>query len=362
MKRPLTYRLVPVGSVLLLALAACDSSPPEPTPEPRPVGAQSATPGMISSSTGKPAPGQKTQAQIQQEREKVAQALQTAQGPRKIKAKPAAEVKPSEDDPLKGKFTLEEATKGLPAGNALIATIETDQGKLECRLFDDKAPITVANFVGLARGNRPWKNAEGEWIKKPAYDGTVFHRIIKGFMVQGGDTICKKVEGKPFEATKCGSGGPGYVIPDEVWEDAHHDRPGLLCMANRGPNTNGAQFFITDGAPAHLDYNERDPRSSGYTIFGECTPVDLVHKLAAVPMLRGDQPKEPPAIKKITVTRKKVKEEEKKPDAKAADDKKPADDKKTDDKAASPTGKGTPTPSDARKPPSPGPVAPAPSM
>ena len=133
-----------------------------------------------------------------QEREKAAQALQAAQGPRKIKAKPAAEVKPSEDDPLKGKFTLEEATKGLPAGNALIATIETDQGKLECRLFDDKAPITVANFVGLARGNRPWKNADNEWVKKPAYDGTVFHRIVKGFMIQGGDTICRKVEGKPW--------------------------------------------------------------------------------------------------------------------------------------------------------------------
>ncbi|MEZ4308115.1 MAG: peptidylprolyl isomerase [Polyangiaceae bacterium] len=171
---------------------------------------------------------------------------------RVVHAKPVAEVKPSPDDPLGGKWTLEDATKGLPEGDTIIATIETDMGKLECTMYTDKAPITVANFVGLARGIRPWKTPEGKWEKKPAYDGTVFHRIIKGFMIQGGD------------AKKNGTGEPGYVIPDEVWEGATHDRPGLLCMANRGPNTNGAQFFITDAGPVHLD--------GGYTIFGECGP------------------------------------------------------------------------------------------
>ena len=89
-------------------------------------------------------------------------------------------------------------------------------------------------------------------MNKPAYDGTSFHRIIKGFMIQGGD------------AKGNGSGEPGYVIKDELWEGAKHDRAGLLCMANRGPNTNGAQFFITDAAAAHLD--------TSYTIFGECAP------------------------------------------------------------------------------------------
>lgn len=357
--RSLAYPLVPFA-LIALPLVACDSPAPEPTPEPRPVGAQN-TAGQQS---GKPqgAAQQKTQAQIQQEREKAA-ANQAAGGKRKINAKPAAKVKPSEDDPEKGEWTLEEALKGLKDvkdANALVATIETSEGKLECRLFEDKAPITVANFVGLARGVRPWKNVDGKWVKEPAYDGTVFHRIIKGFMIQGGDTGCKKTDGKGVDIKRCGMGEPGYVIPDEVWEDAHHDRPGLLCMANRGPNTNGAQFFITDGAPAHLDYNSNDPRSSGYTIFGECGPVDLVHKLAAAEMDRGDKPKNPPEIKKISIARKKVEEK------KAADEKK-TDEKKTDEKAAAEPAKDadpkTPskTSSDAKAPTSPGPKAPQPS-
>jgi peptidyl-prolyl cis-trans isomerase A (cyclophilin A) len=370
--RSLAYGL----ALLALPLAACDSPAPEPTPEPRPVGAQN-TAGQQAArpQTGGGAAQQKTQAQIQQERDKAA-AVQAAGGKRKINARPAAQVKPSEDDPLKGVWTLDDATKGLKGdkdGNALVATIETSEGKLECRLFEDKAPITVANFIGLARGVRPWKNADGKWVKEPAYDGTVFHRVIKGFMVQGGDTGCKKTDGKGVDIKRCGMGEPGYVLPDEVWEDARHDRPGLLCMANRGPNTNGAQFFITDAAAAHLDYNAADPRSSGYTIFGECGPVDLVHKLGASEIDKGDRPKQPPEIKKITIARKKVEE-------KKADDKK-TDEKKTDDKAAveaaptadaktpskttasdakAPTSPGpkTPQPADARKAPSPGPMAP----
>jgi peptidyl-prolyl cis-trans isomerase A (cyclophilin A) len=191
-------------------------------------------------------------------------------------ARPVASVRPSPDDPLAGKFTLEDAVQGLEGSGALAATIETDVGTLECKLYDDKAPITVANFVGLARGIRPWKTPEGAWVKKPAYDGTVFHRIIKGFMIQGGDP------------KGIGSGEPGYVIPDEIWENALHDRAGLLCMANRGPNTNGAQFFITDALAKHLD--------GGYTIFGECGPEEAVHKLASVEV-QGERPKNPPKMK-----------------------------------------------------------------
>lgn len=306
----------------LFTLAACDSPPPEPapdTPRPaRPVG--SAATGKNATSPGGES---KTQAQIQQQRQRT-EPPPAAAGKRKVSAKPPAEVKPSEDDPVKGNWTLADATKGLPPGDTLVAKIETDLGALECTLFDDKAPITVANFVGLARGIRPWKTPEGKWEKKPAYDGTIFHRVIKGFMIQGGD------------AKKNGTGEAGYVIPDEVWEDAHHDRPGLLCMANRGPNTNSAQFFITDAAAAHLDYNAADPRSSGYTIFGECGPIDLVHKLASVEMDRGDRPKTPPVIKKVSITRKKG---EKKPAA--TDEKKtaPADDKAAAEKEkAAPAG------------------------
>jgi len=190
---------------------------------------------------------------------------------------------PAGSDPAAGKFSLEEATKGLPAKGKLVADIVTSLGKLSCELYDDKAPITVANFIGLARGLRPWKAPDGTWVKKPLYDGTIFHRIIKGFMIQGGDPM------------GTGAGEPGYVIPDEVWPGAAHDRRGLLCMANRGKNTNGAQFFILDAAARHLD--------SGYTIFGSCGPDSAVEALASVPV-NGERPVTPLKINKVTIHRK----------------------------------------------------------
>ncbi len=187
-------------------------------------------------------------------------------------------------DPLDGKFTLAEATKDLKGTGAIVAKIDTSKGALQCRLYDDKAPITVANFIGLATGKRTWKDpTSGQWVNKPAYDGTTFHRVIKGFMIQGGD------------AKGNGTGEPGYVIPDELWSGAKHDRAGLLCMANRGPNTNGAQFFITDAAAAHLD--------SGYTIFGECEPTSVVHDIANVATGAMDRPAAPVTIKSVTVSR-----------------------------------------------------------
>ena len=196
---------------------------------------------------------------------------------------PAPQAPVSEDDPLHGKFTLDDATANLPGKGPLVAEIETDEGKLVCDLYDDKAPITVANFVGLARGLRPFKAPDGKWTKKPAYDGTNFHRVIKGFMIQGGDP----------QGT--GAGEPGYVIPDEIWPGALHDQRGLLCMANRGPNTNGQQFFITDAAAKHLD--------GKYTIFGKCGPDAVIEKLANVEV-QGDHSVKPSKIKKVTVKRK----------------------------------------------------------
>ncbi|WP_437322343.1 peptidylprolyl isomerase [Sorangium sp. So ce394] len=264
-----TLAMQPVAALAALAVLAGCSKTPEPTAEESPK-TKTTTPA----STG--AAGSKTEKTEKTEKERPPPQR------RKVSAKPVAEVKPSEDDPVKGKWTLEDATKGLPPGKTLTASIETDLGTLSCKLFDDKAPITVANFVGLARGIRPWKTPEGKWEKKPAYDGTIFHRIIQGFMIQGGD------------AKKNGTGEAGYVIPDEVWEDGSHDRPGLLCMANRGKNTNSAQFFITDAAAFHLD--------NGYTIFGECGPEELVHKLAGVEV-KGERPVNPPVIKKVTITR-----------------------------------------------------------
>jgi peptidyl-prolyl cis-trans isomerase A (cyclophilin A) len=200
----------------------------------------------------------------------------------KVQAKPVAQVQPTAGDPVQGKFTMEDALKGLPGkGTKLFADMTTSDGKLECELWPDKAPITVANFVGLARGIRPWKKGD-KWVKEPLYDGTVIHRVIKGFMVQGGDPAGN------------GSGGPGYVIPDEIWEDAHHDQRGLLCMANRGPNTNGSQFFIMDGPAQHLDGN--------YTIFGKCTPDEVVQKLASTQTM-GDKANDPPKVSKVVVRR-----------------------------------------------------------
>jgi peptidyl-prolyl cis-trans isomerase A (cyclophilin A) len=252
----------PALALLFVAIAGCKASPPEPSPEPP--------------ATAAPTPANKPNDVHERVR-----AQRAAGGDQLPKMSPEPPKAP--DDPLQGKFSLDDATKGLPAGKQILATIDTSMGKMECKLFDDKAPVTVANFVGLARGIRPWKTPEGTWEKKPAYDGTIFHRIIKGFMIQGGD------------AKKNGSGEAGYVIPDEVWAGATHDRAGLLCMANRGPNTNSAQFFITDAAALHLD--------KGYTIFGECGPLDVVHGIASVDV-QGQRPKTPVDIKKITITRK----------------------------------------------------------
>jgi peptidyl-prolyl cis-trans isomerase A (cyclophilin A) len=197
---------------------------------------------------------------------------------------PVAMVPVSPDDPVKGVWSLDDATKGLAKEGQLLATIDTEKGKLECELWDDRAPLTVANFVGLARGLRPWKDPKGTWVKKPLYDGTVFHRIIKGFMIQGGDP-----KGN-------GSGDTGYVVPDEIWEGSKHDQRGLLCMANRGPNTNSAQFFILDAAASYLD--------GKYTIFGKCSPDKVIETLAGHKVI-GDRAVEPPKIKRITISRRK---------------------------------------------------------
>lgn len=261
-------------SSLLLCAAACKKKEKEPELKAEKQAATQEPTAKPKSTAKKP----KLDPKALQERRK---AIQERMKNRRLQAKPVAKVKPTPGDPEKGDFTLEEATKGLPGNGTLVAEIQTDLGNLSCKLYDDKAPITVANFVGLARGTRPWQK-DGKWVKKPLYDGTPFHRVIKGFMVQGGDPAGN------------GSGGPGYVIPDEIWANARHDKRGLLCMANRGPNTNGSQFFILDGKAAHLD--------GGYTIFGECEPDDVVEKIAKSEV-KGDRAVTPPKIKKVVIKR-----------------------------------------------------------
>jgi peptidyl-prolyl cis-trans isomerase A (cyclophilin A) len=198
----------------------------------------------------------------------------------------AARAMGAEDDPAKGKFTLDEATKGLSgsAGGTLTAKIETTQGTFTCTLFDKEAPVTVANFVGLARGLRPWKDSHsGKWAKKPFYDGLVFHRVIPKFMIQGGDPLGN------------GTGNPGYQFEDEFSPGLKFDKPGLLAMANAGPGTNGSQFFITEGTPQYL--------TGRHTIFGSCDPLALVTKITSVDRGPNDRPVTDVVIKKVTITR-----------------------------------------------------------
>jgi peptidyl-prolyl cis-trans isomerase A (cyclophilin A) len=278
-----------LGSVALIA-SACKSTPPEPAPPtPEPAATQSAAPVETAApkETASAAPAETASAaSMASASASAAPSASAAMGGSASAAppyvRPPAQVAVSEGDPAKGVFTMADATKGLAGKGQITATLQTDKGNLKCELWPDKAPITVANFVGLARGLRPWKNPAGEWVKKPLYDGTPFHRIIRGFMIQGGDP-----KGN-------GSGDPGFVIPDEVWEGAHHDQRGLICMANRGPNTNGSQFFIMDGEAKHLD--------GGYTIFGKCSPESVVEAIAGS-QTEGDRAVNPPKIKKVVVER-----------------------------------------------------------
>jgi peptidyl-prolyl cis-trans isomerase A (cyclophilin A) len=195
-----------------------------------------------------------------------------------------AAARADDDDPAKGHFTLEEATKGLSGAGPLTAKIDTTLGAFTCQLFDKQAPVTVANFVGLARGLRPWKDTKsGKWVKKPFYDGLIFHRVIPGFMIQGGDPL------------GTGTGNPGYRFEDEFSPDLKFDKPALLAMANAGPATNGSQFFITEGTPEHL--------TGRHTIFGQCDPLSLVTKITGVERGPRDKPVTDVVIKKVIISR-----------------------------------------------------------
>ena len=175
-------------------------------------------------------------------------------------------LEPTEPDPQAGSFTLEEAVVGLPVDGGLVAEIRTTLGTMLCDLYADRTPHTVANFVGLARGLRAWWDPRaGAWVRRPYYRMSLFHRVVPDFMVQGGDVLGD------------GTGGVGYTIDDERHETLRHDRAGQLCMASNGPNDNGGQFFITDGAAAHLD------ETGSYTIFGLCRPTEIVNHIARVP-------------------------------------------------------------------------------
>jgi len=176
-------------------------------------------------------------------------------------------------------------TDKVSTGQDLYATIKTNMGSITVKLFSKDAPKTVKNFVGLATGEREWKNpATGETKKGvPLYSGTIFHRVIDGFMIQGGDPL------------GTGTGDPGYSFEDEVASGRTFDRVGLLAMANAGPNTNGSQFFITTSTPTYLN--------GKHTIFGEVVKgMEVVDAISKVPKGRGDRPVQNVVIENISIS------------------------------------------------------------
>jgi peptidyl-prolyl cis-trans isomerase A (cyclophilin A) len=169
--------------------------------------------------------------------------------------------------------------------DTLIATLHTNHGPIVVRLFPDHAPKTVRNFVELAEGGREWTDPRtGRASTDRLYDGTVFHRVIPDFMIQGGDPLGS------------GRGGPGYKFGDEIHPDLRFDRPYLLAMANAGPGTNGSQFFITVGPTAWLN--------GKHTIFGEVIQgTDVVDAISRVKTGSQDRPAEDVTIESVTVQR-----------------------------------------------------------
>jgi peptidyl-prolyl cis-trans isomerase A (cyclophilin A) len=182
--------------------------------------------------------------------------------------------------PKKG---VTKAKAAVPAGQ-LFATISTSLGDIRIRLFEKESPITVKNFVGLANGTAAWIDPKIDLpVKKRLFDGLIFHRVIPGFMIQGGDPLGN------------GTGGTDD-IPDEFASTLKFDKPGILAMANAGPDTGSSQFFITEVATPHL--------TGKHTIFGETVSgLDVVSKIANVPTGENNRPLEPVVIKKITIQR-----------------------------------------------------------
>ena len=198
----------------------------------------------------------------------------------------AAPAAPANDGPVPplGSETTEEILAAFAGEGTLKATIVTSMGALNCELFDEQAPNTVANFIGLATGRKTYVDATtNEPRRSNYYDGLLFHRVIPRFMIRGGDP------------TGTGSGGPGYRFADEFHPQLRHDRGGLLSMANAGPNTNGSQFFVTEVPTPHLD--------NRHSIFGACEEVELVERMARVPTGPANRPLEPLVIEQIRITR-----------------------------------------------------------
>jgi peptidyl-prolyl cis-trans isomerase A (cyclophilin A) len=173
-----------------------------------------------------------------------------------------------------------------PQPTGPTAVFDTSMGRMTCKLFSKEAPKTVANFIGLAEGTKDWTNPampHQTMHGKPLYNGTIFHRVIPGFMIQGGDPL------------GTGEGDPGYTVPDEIDPNLNFDVAGRLAMANSGPNTDGSQFFITEVPEPHLNQH--------YTIFGQCDQhsVLVAQSIAEVERDENNKPLQPVVLKKVTI-------------------------------------------------------------
>ncbi len=182
----------------------------------------------------------------------------------------------------------------VAGSGALYARLHTTQGNIVIQLEEQRAPKTVANFVGLASGNIDWKDPKsGQSMKgTPMYDGVRFHRVIPNFMVQVGDPLSRHQDMRG----RWGTGNPGYRFGDEFHPELRHDKPGILSMANSGPGTNGAQFFITEGPTPHLD--------NKHAVFGHVVAgQDVVNKIARVRTGSRDMPAEDQVLEKVELFR-----------------------------------------------------------
>lgn len=203
------------------------------------------------------------------------------------------EAPPSGEEPAKATTEAPKASDlarysaDIEGTGVLTAEIETTLGTVECELYEEKAPITVANFVGLATGKKDWIDPQTDELRQgePFYDGVEFHRVIPNFLIQAGDR------------TGSGSSGPGYTISDEFHPELRHNEAGVLSMANKGkPDSGGSQWFITEAPIPHLDKR--------HSVFGQCGDLEVIKKIARVPTGPQNRPKDPPSIEEISFSRK----------------------------------------------------------
>ena len=196
---------------------------------------------------------------------------------------PGQQSTPPAQEPLPDAPQATAAASIVPNGPTVV--MDTSMGRITCQFFQKQAPKTVANFIALAQGTHDWTDPATKNVmhRKPLYDGTIFHRVIPEFMIQGGDP------------TGTGMGDPGYSFADEFDPDLGFDVPGRLAMANSGPNTNGSQFFITEVPTQHLNQH--------HTIFGQCdeASVNVVKTIARVQADSDDKPLQPVVLKKVTI-------------------------------------------------------------